>query len=173
LFGASGLTSFTATVRNYTRTWFSAGYRYWIKDTSSWLWRGKATAILFGAFPTPELVYAVTPWTWLTDWFTDLGDIFALYSPTAVDNLVTRYAFAMRTTRITEERCAHTEVSPANSASRKWTGGRATLRSLYQIETKQRGFGMFPFGTSNLQTQSLTKRQTAILTALATSRVTR
>lgn len=166
----TGVTSVSRVTKTTTRTWFVAGYRYHIPNTTSWLWKGRAVAALFGAFPTPELLWNVTPWTWLIDWFEDVGSLAGYFSPTAVDALVTRYAFTMRTTRIVEECVANTRLDPAATSNRQWSGCAGVLRTLRTRVTKQRGTGWAPFGTSQ-NLPSLNAKQVAILAALGLSRV--
>lgn len=166
----SGLTYLTGSTTTWTKTWFVAGYRYDIPDTSSWLWKGKAVAVLFGVFPTPDLLYNITPWTWLADWFTDVGDIVAYFSPNAVENLVTRYAFTMRHVVRRDECVAHVRLDARSDPLFTWPAGKGVLRSLLTQEIKQRGHGWAPFGTSWPGAAPLTVRQKAILAALGISR---
>jgi hypothetical protein len=170
---ASGKTHITATITTTTDTWFVAGYRYFIPDTQSWLWFGKAVSVLFGVYPSPELLYNITPWTWLADWWVDLGSFYSYLSPTAVENLVTRYAFTMRKVRTVEEWTASTTLNASDYPNLKWKGDHAVLRSLHTKVTKQRGSGWSPFGAflSPLST-SLTPKQIGILAALGISRAT-
>jgi hypothetical protein len=168
--GGTGETHVSRVTRVTTDTWFVAGYRYYIQDTTSWLWKGKAAAILFGAFPTPELVYDLTPWSWLVDWFEDLGSLAGYFSPSAVDALTTRYAFTMRTTRTVEECTASSRLNPSSTSTRQWQGCAGVLRTLRTRVTKQRGAGWAPFGTG-LNPPSLTAKQVAIVAALGLSQV--
>lgn len=168
--GSSGHTTRVAVQQLRSRTWFVAGYRYDIPDTSSWLWKGKAAAVLYGVLPSPRLVWEITPWSWLVDWFGDLGDILAYFSPTAVDALVTRYAFTMRHTVDTLTCTAETQIDEADYPVKRWPAARANFKSTRVCETKQRGFGWAPFG-SVFPSGSLTNRQAAILAALGISRV--
>jgi hypothetical protein len=46
---------------------------------------------------TPEVVWNLLPWSWLIDWFTNIGDIVSNASSNAVDNLTADYAYVMRT----------------------------------------------------------------------------
>jgi hypothetical protein len=169
--GCSGETYISTSTTTTSETWFVAGYRYWIENTSSWLWKGRAAAALYGVLPTPGLIYSITPWTWLADYFSDLGSLAGYLSAGAVDSLVTRYAFTMRHTKRVEEWYATTRVDPASTSSRSWPGCSGTLRSVYTTETKQRGWGWAPFGTNqSLPAASLSPKQRLILAALATSR---
>lgn len=167
--GATGTTHLTAVTRVRTKTWFVAGYRYYIPDTTSWLWKGRAIAHLFGAFPTPRVLWQATPWSWLADWFADLDSLVGYFSPTAVDNLITRYAFTMRRVWTTSEWTASVHLDPVDVPVARWSGADGVLRSLYQTDTLQRGHGWAPFGAS-LPPPALTSRQVAILAALGITR---
>jgi len=167
----NGATHLTATRITTEDRWFVAGYRYWINDTTSWLWKGKAAAALYGVLPTPELLWEITPWSWLIDWCEDVGDIAALYSPTAVDNLVTLYAFTMRHKVTTTTWEATTHLDAVSLPLHKWDAiPQTAFRSVYRVETKERGSGWAPFG-SGLPAPTLSGRQQTILAALGISRV--
>jgi hypothetical protein len=171
---ATGHTYHTATTTRTTTTWFCAGYRYSIRDTSSWLWKGKAAAVLLGVLPTPKLLYDITPWTWLLNWTgeaDELGQWLSYVSPTAVDALVTRYAFTMRTVVTTEVLTSQCLLDPIDTPTRRWQGTKGTLTSIRRSTTKQRGTGWSPFGNS-YPSSALTKRQLAVLAALGISRAT-
>jgi hypothetical protein len=167
----SGHTYISGYTTTETRTWFVAGYRYDIPDTNSWLWRGRAAAVLYGAFPTPELVYSVTPWSWLADWFTDLGDLVGYFSPNAVDALVTRYAFTMREVIRTDECTANTRWEKRSDPLFTWQDARGILTSKRKLISRQRAHGYAPFGT-NLVSGTLSARQAAILASIGISRST-
>lgn len=74
---------------------FSAGFRYWIPDIGSSYWTIRARAALFGLRPTPSLLWEVIPWSWLYDWFSNVGDVLSNMSTNAAENLVADYAFVM------------------------------------------------------------------------------
>lgn len=91
----AGTGSQSYTVTSTKKVWYMAKYSYYIPDTNSWGWNAKARAALFGALPTPGLLYAVTPWSWMQDWFLNVGDVLNNASSNAVDNLVCHYAYVM------------------------------------------------------------------------------
>jgi hypothetical protein len=70
---------------------------------------------MFGLRITPSLVYNLTPWSWMADWFGNVGDNIDNYTASQDDNLTAKYAYIMKT--ITEEvindsyiKCGGTEV---------------------------------------------------------------
>jgi len=158
-------------VRKTTDVWFSAGYRYWIPDVDSFAWDLRARAALFGALPTPELLWQITPWSWLIDWFANVGDVLSNASDNAVDNLTTRYSFTMMHT--VEEWTYSSEVNLEPSynldGSTRNPGCSTHLKTVWRIESKCRIGGGNPFGL-DVQLKDLSPYQLSILAALGLSR---
>jgi hypothetical protein len=50
---------------------------------------------MFGFQPTPSLIYNLTPWTWLIDYFTNLGDLYDNLSRGVEDRLIAEYFYLM------------------------------------------------------------------------------
>jgi hypothetical protein len=166
----SGSTRLTTTVQTYEKVWFSSAYQYWIPDVSSSQWNARARLALFGALPTPELLWEVLPWSWLVDWFSNVGDVVSNVSPNAVENCITRWAFVMRHTLQRTERKAEVAWSPnVYLPYVNVPGGAFNFSSVTETEDKVRSGSGNPFGL-NVQLGSLTGRQLAILAALGVSR---
>lgn len=82
-----------------TKRWLDAAFVYHVPGGSSALekWReysAKADRLL-GVDLTPELVYNLTPWTWMLDWFGNLGDVMTNISNLGQDSMVMQYAYIM------------------------------------------------------------------------------
>jgi hypothetical protein len=163
----SGRTTIITTTETTERVWFSADFRYYTPDIGSSRWTARAVATLFGVNPTPDLLYQVLPWSWLLDWFTNVGDVISNASNNAVDNLVADHAFIMR----------HASVKTTTSISTSWENhgnedgmknGSLSLESFDFTETKCRGMGN-PFLPS-LSLTDFTSRQAGIAAALGISR---
>lgn len=161
-----------------THIWFVGAFRYYIPDVGSSLWDARARAALFGALPTPELLWNVLPWSWLVDWFANIGDIVSNASSNAVDNLTTRYSFIMKHVTETLEytcQCIHSGEHvegpgpPYWNVSKDWDSNEFTYTSRQVTETKVRLGGGNPFGL-DVQLGSLSAYQLSILTALGLSR---
>lgn len=141
------------------KVWFSGRFRYYIplRELNSVAWRGKTIRALFGANVTPEVVWELIPWSWLIDYFTNAGDIFANLSNGAVD-CVAKYAYVMGTTYHKATQTSHVKFVdyPRESAevTRIWE---------YKSRVHADPFG---FGTSS----DLSDKQIAILAALGISR---
>jgi len=153
---------------SYTKTWYAARYRYYIPEINSSQWTKRATRVLYGINPSPEIVWELLPWSWLIDWFSNVGDIVSNLSTNAVDNLVADYAYVMQHTRVETQYMATGQLGAASSKFgwRKLAYPAASLTE--SVEWKRRqwatpyGFGV-DFGT-------LSPYQVSILGALGMSR---
>jgi hypothetical protein len=106
----------------------------------------------------PSNVYRATPWTWLADWVSNLGDNIANLSTMLEDGMTSDYFYVMhhKTRRVTLK-----QVLPFGS-------GAVTLSWSRVIESKQRTSNVSPFGFS-LSTE-LSAWQKSILAAIGVSR---
>jgi len=165
----SGSTSYSKTVVTKTRRWYVASYRYYIPDTNSWQWNARARAALFGALPTPSLLYEVMPWSWMLDWFTNVGDVISNASVNAVDNLVALYSYIMEhKTTTTTVSCNTSWKTKLIPGSADIPGGSANVIGRFVQETKARAGGS-PYGMG-VTFDGLSARQGATLAALGLSR---
>lgn len=167
-------TSWSYTRTTSSKSWFVGKYCYYIPDTGSSLWNKRARAALFGVLPTPELLWNVLPWTWLIDWFSNVGDIYSNLSPNAVDNLTLKYSFVMKRTESTEIWRSHVEHGAATGGGPGQFGyahpaGGVTFSKTLKSTEKARVGGGNPFGL-DVQLPSLSTYQLAILAALGISR---
>lgn len=168
----NGSTQRTDTTTAVTKVWFSGSFRYYIPDTSSSAWDLRARAALFGALPTPELLWEVLPWSWLVDWFTNVGDVVSNASMNAVDNLTSSYAYVMKHEKISIERQAVVEsqaLSPCSPWICKDGAFGSTIKTFHVKETKSRSGTGNPFGLG-ITLGSLSGYQLGILAALGISR---
>jgi len=89
-----------------TKTWFSGAYTYYIPTGDSifdkFMEYGTLADKLLGTALTPAVVWELTPWSWLADWFFNAGDIIANASALSSDNLVLHYGYIMRTTEVVD-----------------------------------------------------------------------
>jgi hypothetical protein len=58
---------------------------------------------LLGLRLTPEVLWDLTPWTWLGDWVSNLGDVIHNVSALGQDNLVIKYGYIMQHTKYERE----------------------------------------------------------------------
>lgn len=164
----------TVTSTTTRRTWFVGSFRYYIRDPGSWQWRTKAKLALLGAMPSPELVWELTPFSWLADWFTNIGDCFSNSSYNPAENLVTRYSYTMEEKVTTTEAqtqvfCLPYDPTPSRFSSRN-DAFRRTLYYKQSVTSKSRLGGGNPYVMMAKSWTDLNPRQLAILAALGISR---
>lgn len=147
------------------RVWFSGSFTYYISPGMS---QGKMAAYeaaadrLLGSRLTPDLVWQLTPWTWLTDWFVDFGSLIQQIQAMVLDGSVMWYGYVM----------ASQKRSVLYSLNGATLTGRAPM-NLYQqfvAETKQR-VRATPFGFGLSPSTDLSMKQWSILAALGITRV--
>jgi len=81
------------------RTWFSGKFRYWLPEKgqmSNDEWTASLRSRLMGSRVTPSTIYKAIPWSWLIDWFGNVGDNIANLDTNVADRLINDYAFVMR-----------------------------------------------------------------------------
>lgn len=142
------------------KTWFVGKFRYYLPigdDVISRFRRyDRYAEKLFGigVTPSPDQMWAAMPWSWIIDWFTDLGSVVQNISDFGTDGLVMEYGYVMCHTRYDRNlRGFRTDKTP-----------QASVGYDYVSETKVR-LPAHPYGFG-LTDASLTKKQLAILGAL-------
>lgn len=145
-------------------TWFSGAFSY--KACEPRGLAGVRDSIrkyneVYGLSPTLKANWDLTPWSWLVDWFTNMGDVLNNLSMMLSDGLVLRYGYIMqhsvRTTTYTLDGIGLYPDQPVSPCYQKFTSDS-------KIRYKATPFG-FGFNMS-----ALTDRQIAILSALGMSR---
>ena len=96
LFSFTGQCDYNYTVYETLTTWNVGNFGYYVPDIGSSQWTERAKRALFGQDPTPNQLWELIPWSWLIDWFTNVGDIMSNLSVNAVDNETWTNCFAMR-----------------------------------------------------------------------------
>lgn len=89
-----------------TKVWCVGRFRYYIPGLDDTSYKGTIEAIshIYGVRLTPSLVYELLPWSWLVDWFSNLGHIVNNYNAQLDENLVAKYAYVMRETEVVTTR---------------------------------------------------------------------
>lgn len=162
----SGLPNYSLTQTKTTETTGVGKFRYYRPEfdlgkadyMSTWNHAARV-ATTFGFRMNPSNIYKAIPWTWLIDWFSNVGDHIDHLNDVAVDSVVCKYAFVM--THQTTRRVLTQHIP--------WTSGVDTLTFTRILESKQRQQASSPYGFS-LSWDSLTPRQLAILAALGIGR---
>jgi len=150
--------------RSVTEFWFEGVYSYFLElgdDSVSKLDRTVALAEkLLGLELTAEVLWNLTPWTWLIDWFVNIGDVITNASAFMKDGLVMRRGYVMCHTHVTR--------TYRHSGATFKSGFTGPVTQVFGSESKLRkraspwGFGLTP--------GVFTPRQWAILAALGISR---
>jgi hypothetical protein len=144
---------------------FSGRFRYWIPDVGTNQWTDRTKLALFGINPNASLLYEVMPWSWLIDWFTNLGDVIDNLSVNAAENLVADYAYIMK--EVDRRVYYETSVllqSPEDGYSQFVASDVSVAGAVFKLRDSANPYGFgFTF-------DSLSWRQMAILTALGLSR---
>jgi hypothetical protein len=142
------------------RVYFKGAFTYYMPDDKS-VWsrieryEQLANKVL-GTRLNPEVAWNLTPWSWLVDWFTDVGTIMSNASRLSEDGLVLRYGYLM--SHVVDE-----DHHTTNNASFK-AGSIGAVTTITRRESKER-VRATPFGFG-LNSLAFTARQWAILYAL-------
>jgi len=147
-----------------TDTWFSGAFSYGIPLNSTSR-EGTATLAakadkLFGISLTPDVLWELAPWSWVVDWFSNVGDVLSNVSDALSQGLVMQYGYIME----------HTTHSVTYSVKDLLQGGKpiplAPIRLVTESKTRVRA-NPFGFGVS---WDGLSPYQLSILAALGISR---
>lgn len=127
---------------------FSGAYTYLLNVDDTMLGRlerfEQISNLLLGTRLTPSVLWELAPWSWLTDWFWNVGDIISNASSLSDDGLVLRYGYLMRHT------LAFNRYTISSGVTLQ--GGLKTgpITATFTRETKERvkatpyGFGLDP-----------------------------
>lgn len=146
--------------RKSQNIWFEGSFKYYIPKIGSVTWRESAIRQIYGLEITPSLVWELIPWSWLVDWFTNVGDVISnLCVPGPVENLVSNYAYVMGDTQWTYDVDSTLRLSGGPYTDR-WS---IPLRRKHRCKASPFGFG--------LTSTDFSLRQWSILAALGISRL--
>jgi hypothetical protein len=109
---------------------------------------------LYGIRVSPTVIWELTPWTWLVDWFSNAGDVIDNVTSTIFDRLVSQYAYVMQRTRITAFNDSIIHLKKGD-VPLSW---RQEIDIKYRVAASKYGFG--------LTDDDLSTRQKMILAAL-------
>ncbi len=162
----NGMPSYRGTEGSDDRVWASARCRYWLpggpRDVK---WTRSMIRKLYGIdAPSPSVIYNAIPWSWLIDWFSNLGDLIENLDTGVADRLAYDYLYVMRQKR------TWAEIFAYGTFHDKQNNKIVVNASSYtESSTKTRLHGD-PFGFNTNQ-NSLTGMQLSILGALGLSRL--
>lgn len=163
--GAPAYSYFITTQHQTDIVWAVGSFKYYrpefdntLPDYSGLVNQAKQMLILHGARVNPSLLYKITPWTWLGDWFTGVGTAVDNASAIAEDSIVSRYLYVMKHSIRTVE-----QVTTFNFLS-----GPRSFSWHRNIDVKQRKVSDSPYGFT--LPGNLSAKQLAVLVALGISR---
>lgn len=163
-----GSAKYTITLQQTERIWYQGVFKFYRPEFDESLAWGNAPpglqkawqyATLFGATVSPTTVYKLTPWSWLVDWFINVGDAVQRIEDMVNNQVVSKYFCLMR------KKVYRYEFRQVFATK---TGQTQDLRWYWGGETKRRAVSLSPFNFS-LVPGGLSGTQLAILAALGLS----
>lgn len=118
--------------------------------------------LLLGTRFDASTAWNLTSWTWLFDWWADIGTILSNANALSSDGRVMRYGYVMVDTKTTRKLYPQTPLQ-------LWSGGTLIPRGATCTLHRKERFRANPFGFG-LDWSLLTERQLAILVALGLSK---
>lgn len=159
IFANWGMGKKTTQTKTTTRFWFSGAFKYWIPDLPTWEGTARTALSLWGLNPSAATVWELTPWSWLLDYFGNIGDVMSNISGNAAEGLVAPYAFIM----------GHTRSETTVTVQWQKRGGGDMVCSYKLIDEVKRRSPASPFGFG-VDFSDLSAGQVNILSALGLSR---
>jgi hypothetical protein len=149
---------------------FFGHFRYNVPNPGSLQWQRSARLMLFGGFVTPETVWALTPWSWLVDWFSNVSDIMSNASINAVGSTPILYSSGIKREKSTAvTHTVLTNILEPTATLNKWPRMNFIMQSTEAESSKARVSGGNPFGL-DIKLPDLSIGQLSILAALGISR---
>jgi hypothetical protein len=100
-----GETVVTDTV--YQKVWFSGAYTYLLADLSSWIRKAESydqkANHLLGTRLTPAVLWELTPWSWMIDWFGNFTAVVQNADALTSDSLSLQYGYVMHHYQVRRE----------------------------------------------------------------------
>lgn len=152
-----------------TKVWASGQFRSWLPDKgelSDDQWSTEIAKRLYGLkIPSPSVIYKAMPWSWLIDWFGNVGDNMANLDTNVADRQINDYCYIMR----------HTEQFNRLSVNQRFRNGLDDLITPVSAVTEhglsiKERYPASPFGFG-LKIPDLSPFQLTILGSLGGSRM--
>lgn len=146
------------------KRWFSGAFTYYLPtgyDSRSKVDRYSLFAKeILGIELTPDVLWNLTPWSWLSDWVFNIGDVISNATDYLADGLVLRYGYMM-------EHTVSKNIFTLPDVHLKGYGKRTLI--LEHVREVKRRIPASPFGFG-ITDSSLSAKQLSILAALGISR---
>jgi hypothetical protein len=145
-----------------TETWFEGAFTYYLPRKG---WRRTVAELdhLYGIMPGIDTVWELTGYSWLADYFVNMGDVFSNINAFAQDGLVMPYGYIMCKQHVVREE------TWSGNVRRNGLWERIIVSNTLEYTTHQRQLAN-PFGFG-LTFGGLNDRQLSILAALGISRL--
>lgn len=92
-----GTPKYTTVTTTGERYWATAQFRYWLPPGPRDIdWTRRMIMYLYGSTPTPSVIYNMIPWTWLADYFANIGDLIENLDTGVADRLAADRFYVMR-----------------------------------------------------------------------------
>lgn len=166
----NGVTTPTAVHKTVRNVWFEGAFTYYLDQS---LYNNDSfgaivdkARLLLGLKLSPDVLWNLTPWSWLLDWAVNIGPVLTNLSLFAQDGLTLRYGYTMETTEV-----SHQYTWPGLSAN-SISGSVGTVSPPITgtwTGTRKKRIEQSPFSLGLLG-QALSLRQIAILSALGITR---
>jgi hypothetical protein len=151
--------------RTITRKrWFSGAFVHYVPDpmdprVSAQAARLRRARDQYGFRLTPDVLWNLTPWSWLSDWLLTTGSTLSNIADIFSFNLAMPYAYVM-------EHIKCTDVFTSTTVIKGGVGGPGPLIIHYDVKSRKKAS---PFGFG-LAWEGFSPKQLAILAALGISR---
>lgn len=146
----------------------TARYRTGLKPTSANNGYVDQALQLLGLKLTPEVIWELTPWSWMIDWFSNIGTIVSNVSTLGFTNAILNYAYStLRYRATTSYRGVRpAQLTPPNYAGIYSWSGNIIFQEEYDMKVRM---AASPFGFS-VATPDLSVGQWGILSSLGLAR---
>jgi hypothetical protein len=160
-FAGPGRCTYTVDHSTEVRSWFSGAFTIYLDPGVTQMGKlerhYQEAQHLLGVGLTPDVVWELTPWSWLADWYTNIGDVMTNVRAFMFDGLVMPYGYIMHETKTID---TYSMVGSNVFVDGSGYGGSLRVTSVMQNRLQANPFG---FG---LTKANLSSRQIAILAAL-------
>jgi hypothetical protein len=120
---------------------------------------------------TPQDLWQLAPWSWLVDWFFDIGGQLDAWGSATSNRILSLYAYGMRDERLTTTSVVSNIRISASFPTYSYVGPRSVFTQ-YNVRRRQR-VKANPFGYTLNPLTSLNGGQLAILAALGLTKIKR
>lgn len=166
--GATWTKRFQYTQHLIRRVWAAGDYKFYRPSfdmsrsdyDSGWNQVRRLSTIL-GTDVSPALLWKITPWTWLADWFFNIGNVIETATAAGQDGVVSKNVFLMYSW--------HKELALLQEFNFNSRPCSFEFRRI--VDSKQRGHAQTPY-SFGLQPGNLSSMQWSILGALGISKFT-